>query len=343
MIYNKQNVTMKTKQFISFALFSGLLSLTGCSDDQNTGATENNEPVELQISPKVVLTRAVVDGTDFANGTSIGVYATGADYTDAKSNNYAVYTLSGGTWGSAADKIFLTNADATIYAYYPSTIKYNALAIPVTLVESGDITAQNNASDGTPIAAVATEVDCMYATPVGSVTNKANSAIALNMNHALSMVTFRVYKDANYKGEGKLTKIVMEDIKDPGTTLSKGTSPKMNITTGAITPGDAVDATFTRTIAGGYTLVNTAAGSKQFSILVLPIATSIGTDNIKTTFTIDGAEYSVNLTPPSANEGAWPAGKNHLYTVKLSGTELSISSVSIAKWEGVTGGNLEIK
>lgn len=335
---------MKTKQFISFALFSGLLSLTGCSDDQNTGATENNEPVELQISPKVVLTRAVVNSTDFGAGTSIGVYATGTDYTDAKSNNYAVYTLSGGTWSNgAADKIFLTNAPATIYAYYPSTIKYNALAIPVTLVESGDITAQDNASDGTPIAAVAAEVDCMYATSVRNVTNKANSAITLSMNHALSMVTFRVYKDANYKGAGKLTKIVMKDINDTGTTLSKGTSPNMNITTGVITPGDAVDATFTRTIAGGYTLVNTAAGSKQFSILVLPITTSIGSNNIKTTFTIDGAEYSVNLTPPSANEGAWPAGKNHLYTVKLSGTELSISSVSIAKWVGVTGGNLEIK
>lgn len=336
---------MKTKQFISFALISGLLSLTGCGDDQNAGTTENNEPVELQISPKVVLTRAVVDGTEFPNGTSIGVYATGADYTDAKSNNYAVYTSSSGAWSSsAANKIFLTNAAAKIHAYYPSTTKYDAsFTIPVTLVETADITAKDNAAKGTPIAAAATEVDGMHATPVGSVTNKANKNVKLDMNHALSMVTFRVYKAADYKGTGSLTKIVMKDINTTGTTLSKGTSPKMNITTGVITPGDAADATFTRNITDGYTLVNTADGSKRFSILVLPISTSIGNNNIQATFTIDGADYDVSLTPPSENGGAWLAGKNYLYTVKLSGTELTISSVNIAQWQGVAGGELDIK
>lgn len=336
---------MKTKQFISFALFSGLLSLTGCGDDQNAGTTENNEPVELQISPKVVLTRAVVDGTDFPNGTSIGVYATGDDYTDAKSNNYAVYTLSGSTWSSGAgDKIFLTNAAATIYAYYPSSAKHNSdLNIPITLVETAAITAQDNAAKGTPIAAAAAEVDGMYATPVGSVTNKANKNVKLDMNHALSMVTFRVYKAEDYKGTGNLTKIVMKDNNSGGTTLSKGTDPKMNITTGAITPGNAADATFTRNITGGYTLVSTADGSKQFSILVLPITSSIGSNNIQATFTIDGADYDVSLTPPSENGGAWLAGKNYLYTVKLSGTELTISSVNIAQWQGVAGGELDIK
>jgi len=51
----------------------------------------------------------------------------------------------------------------------------------------------------------------------------------------------------------------------------------------------------------------------------------------------------VKLTAPSDNSGAWLAGKNHLYTVKLSGTELSISTITVTQWVGVVGGTLEIK
>ena len=68
---------MKTKQLMNLALISGLLLTTGCGDDQNTGTAENNDPVELRISPKVTLTRGVVDGAAFADGTTVAVYAEG--------------------------------------------------------------------------------------------------------------------------------------------------------------------------------------------------------------------------------------------------------------------------
>lgn len=338
---------MKTKQLINLALISGLLLTAGCGDDQNTGTAENNDPVELRISPRVTLTRGVVDGTAFGSGATVAVYAEGTDYTADKSNNYAKYKYSSSAWNSdGSDKIYLTNAEATIYAYYPTTTKYDNsdLTIPVTLLEaSAEITATDNATTGTPIAAATTEVDCMYATSVTDVTNKANNNVTLTMNHALSMVSFRVYKAADYEGTGSLTKIVMKDINGAGTTLSKGTTPKMNITTGVITEGTAADATYTRTIKDGYTLGTTDSGAKRFSIMVLPISTSIGTGNIQAVFTIDGADYSVNLTPPSDNSGAWLAGKNHLYTVKLSGTELSISTITVMQWVDVVGGTLDIK
>lgn len=342
---------MKTKQLMNFALISGLLLTTGCWDDQNTGTAENNDPVELRISPRVTLTRGVVDGTAFADGATVAVYATGDDYTSDKSNNYAVYTYGSG-WSNSdtGNKIYLTNKAATIYAYYPTDTKYDntGLTIPVTLLEtSAEIVATDNATDGTPIAAATGEVDCMYATSVSNVTNKSNQTtpVSLTMNHALSMVSFRVYKAADYEGTGKLTKIVMKDINGSGTTLSKGTNPKMNITTGAITEGNAQDATYTRTIKDGYTLESTAAGAgaRRFSIMVLPISTSIGNDKIQATFTIDGAEYTVKLTAPTANSGAWLAGKNHLYTVKLSGSELSISTITVTQWVDVVGGSLDIK
>ena len=341
---------MKTKQLMNLALIFGLLLTAGCGDDQNTGTAENNDPVELRISPRVTLTRGVVDGTAFADGTTVAVYAEGTDYTADKSNNYAKYKYSSSAWNSdGSDKIYLTNAEATIYAYYPTDDKHNItnLTIPVTLLEGTEattITAVNNVT-GTSIAAATGEVDCMYAMPVLKVTNKSNQTkgVELTMKHALSMVSFRVYKAADYEGTGKLTKIVLKNV-DTGTTLSKGASPTMNIKTGAITEGTPTAATYTRTIKDGYTLEDTAAGAgaKKFSIMVLPIST-IGNDKIQATFTIDGAEYTVKLTAPSDNSGAWLAGKNHLYTVKLSGTELSISTITVTQWVGVVGGTLEIK
>lgn len=340
---------MKTKQLMNLALIFGLLLTAGCGDEQNTGTAENNDPVELRISPRVTLTRGVVDGAAFGSGATVAVYATGDDYTGDKGNNYAVYTYGSG-WSNSdtGNKIYLTNKAATIYAYYPTTTKYDnsGLTIPVTLLEaSAEIVATDNATDGTPIAAATGEVDCMYATSVTDVTNKSNQTkgVELVMKHALSMVSFRVYKAADYEGAGSLTKIVMKDINGSGTTLSKGTTPKMNITTGVITEGTAADAIYTRTIKDGYILGTTDSGARRFSIMVLPISTSIGTGNIQAVFTIDGADYSVNLTPPSDNSGAWLAGKNHLYTVKLSGTELSISTITVTQWVDVVGGTLDIK
>lgn len=119
----------------------------------------------------------------------------------------------------------------------------------------------------------------------------------------------------------------------------------MNITTGAINEGAAKQATYTRTITD-YTLTSTANGSKKFSILVLPTKSVIGSSNIKATFTIDGAAYPVNLTQPTAagTEGMWKAGYNNLYTVKMGGTDLSITTVTVTPWEEKPiDGELDIK
>lgn len=313
-----------------------ILLLSGCENE-----TSDNEPVELHISPVVAWTRSAVQ--EATGMDKVAIYATGTDYTDG--NNYAIYTRTNNSWGnSGTDKIFLTNAAASIYGYYPTTTKHTNSTIPVTLLEGDEsttITAVDNAT-GTAIASASNEVDCMWATPVTNVTNKSGNGVTLTMKHALAMVSFRVYKADSYKGAGSLTKFVVSNV-STGTTLSKGTSPTMNITTGAITAGNAVAATYTRTIASGYTLGTTDRDSKKFSFLVLPVDASIGNDKIKATFKVDGADYSVNLTEPGTNGGKWLAGSNHLYTVKLGGTEVEVTTVTVTPWTEVAGGNLDIK
>ena len=199
-----------------------------------------------------------------------------------------------------------------------------------------------------------------------------NGSVALKMNHALAMVSFRIYNDGTYKNTGKLTKIQLKN-KNSNTELDNGgTTPKMKISDGTITAGNTPTAvTYTRFIdddgsgtPSGYTLVKigsadaegvvsstsgtstggkaeAAAASSKFSIMVLPVS-SKASQNVEVVFTIDGADYPVALGA-SSNDLTWEKGKNYLYTAKLSGKELSITSVTVAEWASGTGNdNLEV-
>lgn len=189
----------------------------------------------------------------------------------------------------------------------------------------------------------------------GKQTPAVDDAVNLTMKHGLSMVSFRIYNDGTYTAAGKLTKIVLKN-KDGESVLTKGTSPTMSLKNGAITEGTAVAATYTRTFtdAGGYVMpkkgeanatteVNAKEAAKKFSILVLPDGSAkFDKNKVQVVFTIDGADYPVLLADPADNGGKWLAGKNYLYTAKLSGKELSITSVAISGWNSATGGDLNV-
>ena len=80
--------------------------------------------------------------------------------------------------------------------------------------------------------------------------------------------------------------------------------------------------------------------ARKASILVLPEST-VDKSTVEATLTIDNQEYKVAL--PSSGS-AWEAGKNYLYTVKLSGSELVISSVTVTQWTtAASSTDLDIK
>lgn len=209
------------------------------------------------------------------------------------------------------------------------------------------------------ILAASGEVDYMYADQSTAVkasykkddTNKTGK-VTLAMKHALAMVSFRVYADHTYKNTGAFTKLVLAN-KSGGTTILKngGTNPTMKIKDGTITAGSSPAAvTYTRDIAN-YTLPKAASSdasaattaknnARKASILVLPESTA-DKSNVEAKLTIDNQEYKVALPGSSS---AWDAGKNYLYTVKLSGSELVISSVTVTEWTTVASGtDLDIK
>ncbi len=209
------------------------------------------------------------------------------------------------------------------------------------------------ASDGTgSINTASADVDYMYAvngstadytsTTTYAVSesqptaNSTSSSVSLKMKHAMALVSFKVIKE-NYNNTGSLTKIVLKNT-EGNTTLNKGDGQAtMNISSGAITLGTtATAATFTRfiytgdttTSTAGYTLKGDASQSPAFSILTYPNAEA-DKSSITVEVTIDGQTYSKAL--PNSSQ-AWTAGANHVYTLKLSGADFTISNVAIEAW-----------
>lgn len=217
--------------------------------------------------------------------------------------------------------------------------------------------SESNSSGSAKILAASGEVDYMYADQSTAVkasykngdTNKTGK-VTLAMKHALAMVSFRVYADHTYKNTGAFTKLVLAN-KSGNTTLNNGASPTMKIKDGTITPGSSPAAvTYTRDIAN-YELPKAASSDasaattaknnvKKASILVLPEST-VDKSTVEATLTIDNQDYKVAL-PSSGSK--WEAGKNYLYAVKLSGSELVISSVTVTEWTTVVSdASLDIK
>ena len=359
--------------------------LCGCTNNEDTEDT--NRLMELNVNTSIALTRAVETGTAFANGQSIAVYAHNTT-TNAGSNNYAVYTFAtnGSKWtADGSDKIYLSAEPATIYAHYPAytgsgtstPLKVNnvgsgvtaASTVNVSTFEGTTASADDSnkitvtASNTNDINAAPGEVDFMYATkpdetqqpqasngkstaPNAALTKSVN----LQMNHALTMMSFRIYKDANYNNTGKLTKIELKNASGES-LLSKASSGDvtMKISDGAIAiPSGKSAAVYTRYIYTdsnpGYTIQtapsDASENSPAFSMLVFPMS-SISQNAIKVTFTIDETPYEVSI--PSADGASWAAGNNNIYKVTMNSIGLEIGTVTIKPWSTQTtvdGGNL---
>ncbi len=265
-----------------------------------------------------------------SNNTALKATNSSGEYTESSTINISVFPGSTGSVNAKIDFQSTDNSDS-----------------------------QTSTKD--KILAASGEVDYMYADQ-GSTGVKASykngdtnktGQVTLAMKHALAMVSFRVYADHTYKNTGAFSKLVLANKSgDTKNVLNNGgTTPAMKIKDGTITLGSSPAAvTYTRDIAN-YALSKATAdtdqarataknNAKKASILVLPESTA-DKSTVEATLTIDNQDYKVAL-PGSGS--AWEAGKNYLYTVKLSGSELVISSVTVTQWTTVASStDLNIK
>lgn len=341
-----------------------LLLAVGCGESilpegQDTGVAE------LQVSPQVVLTRGAIDAGSDASAVgnalgSIAVYAN-SKTTNKTTNNYGVYTYSSSKWGnsSTTDKIYLSAEEATIYAHYPayqpgSNGEFQSSGTALKATKSSDEYTDNSTINISVFPGKSGEANATI--DFQSIDNSDGQTSTKDKILAASGEVDYMYADqstgvkASYKNAGTFSKLVLAN-KSGNTTLNNGASPTMKIKDGTITVGQSPAAvTYTRDIAN-YTLPKAASSdasaattaknnARKASILVLPEST-VDKSTVEATLTIDAQDYKVAL-PGSGSK--WEAGKNYLYTVKLSGSELVISSVTVTEWTTVASdASLDIK
>lgn len=182
------------------------------------------------------------------------------------------------------------------------------------------------------------------------------------------------YRLAGYVIKNKTGKTLLHanvPALDDEANFSKDTHAAMKISDGSIS----------NTLSGGqiertvknYVMARSASedksgndaavkASKRVSNLVFPIAnipaTTVNSDNVsddlEVVFAIESyannsdtpaktANYAIPFAVVAGQSDSWEAGKNYTYTVKFTGTALSIETVTVTDWTEVVGGDMEIE
>lgn len=341
------------KQLLFVTLAASMLA--GCSNDENSPvvASASNE---LGVSVNVVSsvsTRALRDGISFVDNDAIGVFVTGTGYT----SKVAPYSLLTSVWTSptlAADKIYLTNEIAMVYAFYPSSATTN----PTTLAGDGtDLIDATLAADETSFDGTG-QTDYMYGTAAATsgtgttldpylyaawpqasnaaadvVTPAAyDNKVDLYMHHALAKLSFVVNKAESYGGTGLVTSIKVNS--GTSTTAPLSGTFTMKISDGSLTTTASTVGAISFTDATG---VNANAYNATPSTVVTAYGLALPAEvaDLTLTVTVDGKEMTAALPALPDAATAWAAGNNYTYTLLINGTELEVTTVSIVDWNSV--------
>src|SRR5574344_340877 len=302
---------MKIKHINIATLLFSLALFASCSSE--IAESVSSQGSVLQVKTDIANTRAIITGTTFSKGDSIGVCvlnAAGNLYTANSLNMPATYD---GTQWKFESPLKLTTDAATVFAYYPYR---SGVSSSLTV----DITP--NATTGQP--------DFLYAKPTSAV-NADNPVATLHFNHLLSRITFQIAKSSADTGTGALTSISLGNSTDATVIATQGTA---DIKTFTIVPTANTAAKIKQTV--NNTLSTTAV---NIDLLVIP--TTIN-NNAELTLVIDGKEYTVKI--PSIT---WTAGKQYTYPVTVNRTSsttvsLSIDQPDINPWNNNTGSSTTI-
>lgn len=324
-----------------------LASVAGCMKDTNVNP-EEKVPLSLTPSISIGATKALIDNANIQS-QQIGIHVSNAAgdalYDNQAGNNNI--SLSYGTSWNLGNTVYLSASKAKIFAYSP----YSAT--------TGDLTGTGATTErllDIPASQIMdNQTDYLWAaqdktTPVGSTDiSNENASVELKLSHSLAQVAFVVWKD-NFFGEGVISQITITDnTTTPNLKINKAGSNdlKMKLADGTITGGEA-SSTITVTNIGNTINLTTDPGDKpddlktKVNAYILLVPTVIADKTkIQFTFKIDSKDYIVSLA--GATPISFAQGNQYIYSVKLSGTALSITGVTVTEWNRNYGGPIIIK
>ena len=277
--------------------------------------------------------------------------------------------------------LFSGSERGRVYGYYPWTDdadirgEGSSATVPVGILNEGAIVVDAAVATAGTACTAADEIDYMYSSHRDVVGAGTTTTARLVMEHVLARISFRMYASSGsqaavegdaesyyeFAGYTLKNRNGSEELVanfDENTRLSVATGE----ITGAVSGGQIV-----RRIEGcrlerskGDTPEDdgaAAAASARVGNLCFPLA-AIGHDGGKSTgieivFEVrrmngDGtvasgaAAYALPLAVVPGESDKWEAGKHYTYTVKFTGSSLSVESVTVTRWNEVAGGDMNI-
>lgn len=296
-----------------------IICLTHCTDESKYAAIESISAKEkpLRIITRILTTQSANFVQEFTEGSEIGLLVTrekdgglyddDSDYINVRAHASLISNKI--SWQQTPE-VHLTFDPATVYAYYPyqSQMNLSVASIPVKL--SADATE-------TP--------DYMYGThAVGQkIVNSLSPMVLLNMNHALSLLSFQLNLPDGENGDYKLNAIQVGNKAGGSALICKGI---MDIRNGEITRVAGCRNSTRLTLPEPVNLAGDYCEPKQ--IMVIPTIAPIAEGDIEVIFTINGQSYKYQV--PAATK--WDKGHKYLYKLTFSGESLSLNEVTVTDW-----------
>ncbi|HCT95121.1 MAG: hypothetical protein A2X19_02070 [Bacteroidetes bacterium GWE2_39_28] len=332
------------KKTITISILA-LALLSGCTKNRFL-STEKLAPISLTPNFAAPATKALISDANI-QGETISVHVAKSNGTESYAAEGSKYTLEfGGLNWSLSNMLYLSAENAKVYAYAPTP------ADPAT-VETDEYSSLKRRLDIPATQPMTDQVDFLWCyqdktnDTDGININSTNPNVALTMKHALAQVSFVIYGE-NYNGTGAINTVKVKDnTASPVLKKMKAALNDlyMNVADGSITGGETTAEISATAINGTILTTQPTADIAELKskvngyILLVPVSIADKT-KVQFSFNIDSKDYNVALS--GAGGVNWVAGQQYIYTVKLSGTQMSIISVTVAPWTSTHEGEVVI-
>lgn len=322
-----------------------VVSVAGCRKNEYTS---DDRYALLTIVPVINKDEATIARQQsYINLLKVGIQVTNSSGTEL----YFPYTknllLSNSDKWVLSKPVCLSIINAKIFAYCPYTeIDENLSGIGETAIVLLDIPKEQ---------VMALQTDYLYASQStylptgGGPIFYANPDVTLELNHALSLISFVIFKE-DFSGPGILSDIKISDISSSsGLTINalSGEKLAMRLANGSIINGNAssnisvnsVENSITETVDPG---VNKAQLKTMVNgyMYVVP-STFVNMSSVQFALTIDNKVYIISH--PGEGELIWLKGYQYIYKLRLTATSINIVGIIITDWDVNYGGNILIK
>lgn len=301
---------MKRMQSILIATLTGCaLSVSSCSNEDETLQTSNDKKAPLEIDVNISQTRSIIYGTNLPEECDFGIFAIKGNGNEALTygyNNRVTYVDGNCTLNN---KIYLTeDIDVPIYAYYPYREECNLHSIPIETASQTDYLYGYSANSDNQLTYV----------------KASNPKAKILFKHGLSRITFNIKKAENNTKEYNLSSVGVSGVP---------THAYLNVMDGGsiLDPSEESDIA----IESNITISQT---NSSVDLLAIPMNMDEKTVTLKLSF---GNQDEAIVTIPQTN---WQSGQQYTYNVIIENKQLSISPAEITSWNTNTpeNGNINI-